>query len=187
MTVTETPADEPEPRLLIATGIVLYGVLAGVALAWLWLRDRTGALPEFAVGTRGPWAASAVGLAAGWLGARAMAWLGPRSPRMRELEATVARAFGRTSDAAAIAFVLAAAVGEELFFRLAVLDALGWPGSVAVATAVNSSVAGWRWLPVAFVHALALALLVQHGFGLLAATTASAVTNYLNLRRIQCS
>jgi hypothetical protein len=48
-------------------------------------------------------------------------------------------------------------------------------------------IASWRWLPIAALHALALSLLVQHGFGLLGSTTASAVSGYLNLRRIQCS
>jgi membrane protease YdiL (CAAX protease family) len=183
----EPPAVEPEPRLLVGAGFAFYALLAGAALVWLWLRDRDGALAELAIGERGPLVASAVGLAAGWLGARSLAWAVPRVPRMRELEATAARVFARTGDATALLFVVAGAVAEELFFRLAVLDAFGWTGSVAAATVVNSSLAGWRWLPVAFAHALALAMMVRHGYGLLAATTASAVMSYLNLRRIQCS
>jgi hypothetical protein len=184
---TENDANEPDPRFLLAAGFVVYGVLAIAAWTWLWLRDRGDALADQAIGAHGPLLGSAAGLAAGWLGARSIAWAAPRVPRMRELDATARTAFARTGDAAAVSFVLVGAVAEELFFRLAVPDAVGWAGSVAAATAVNSSLAGWRWLPVAFLHALALALLVRHGFGLLAATTASAVMNYLNLRRIQCS
>lgn len=180
------PAIEPEPRFMLAAGLVLHASLAAAGLVWLWLRDRMEALPAGAVGERGPWLASAVGLGVGCLGASVFAVVNPRLPRVRELEAVAGRLFQRASDSAAILFVTAGAVAEELFFRLAVQDAYGLIGSVAVGVVVNSSLAGWSWLPLSLVHALALGLLVQNGFGLLGSTTASAVMNYLNLRRIQC-
>ena len=77
-------------------------------------------------------------------------------------------------------------IGEELFFRLAVQDAFGLPGSVAAYVLVNSSVGGVRWLPYLLVHAAVLGLLVQQGFGLLGSTVANAIMNHLNLWRLRC-
>ncbi len=183
----DQPATPPESRFLLAAGTILYGVMMLVALLWLWLRDRMEALPPAAVGTHGPWLASAIGLGVGWLGACALAIVNPRVARMRELEAVAKRSFQASGEMAAILFVTVGAIAEELFFRLAAQDAFGVTGSVAVAVLVNSYLAGWRWIPVSLLHALALSLIVQQGFGLLGSTTASAVMNYLNLRRIQCS
>jgi hypothetical protein len=98
----------------------------------------------------------------------------------------VARVGGRTRRRHRRRILLIGAIAEELFFRLAVQDAFGLAGSVAIATAVNSCVGGWRWMPLALVHALALGAIVHFGLGLLGSTTANAVSNYLNLRRIQC-
>lgn len=187
MTDVEPPGDEPDPRFLLVAGYVLHGALAAAALLWLWLRDRSDALATAAIGERGPWLGAAAGLAVGWLGARLCARVHPRLPRVQQLEATMRRSFRGTGDTAALLFVTAGAVAEELFFRLAVQDRFGLVGSVAASVAVNSSVAGLRWLPFAVVQALVLGLLVQHGFGLLGSTTATAVMNHLNLRRIQCS
>jgi membrane protease YdiL (CAAX protease family) len=181
------PGEEPEARFLLAAGTIVYVLMAAGALAWLAWRDRMAALPELAIGARGMCWGAGIGLAVGWLGARMFAVVNPRLPRMREFEATARRSFARTSDGAAIAFVLVGAVGEELFFRLAVQDALGLSGSVAIAVGLNSTLGGITWLPFALLHALALGLMVQQGLGLLGSTTASAIMNYLNLRRIQCS
>lgn len=183
----DEPANVPEPRFVLTAGALLHGGMALAALAWLWLRGRLEVLPERAVGEYGPFAASGLGLALGWLAARVFALVNPRLARLREVETLAKRSFEHASDAAMIGFVILGALAEELFFRLAVQDAYGLAGSVALCVAVNSSLAGWAWLPVATVHALALGLVVQHGFGLLGSTTASAVMNYLNLRRIQCS
>lgn len=183
----EDSGEQPEGPSLLAAGMVVYVAMGALALFWLWLRDRAQALPEYAVGTQGPVLGSGVGLVVGLLAARLFAYVNPRIPRMRALEATARRSFANASDTAAITFVVLASVSEELFFRLAVQDALGLVGSVAVASGLNSSLAGWRWLPFAILHALVLALLVQQGFGLLGSTTASAIMNHLNLRRIQCT
>jgi hypothetical protein len=183
----EEPASAPESRLLLAAGVMLHGLMAIAALTWLWLRDRTEALPERAIGSHGPWLASGTGLLTGLLGAMVLAAVSPRFARLRDVEALARRSFAPVGDAAIVLFVTVGAIAEELFFRLAVQDALGLAGSVAVCVAVNSSIAGWVWLPIAAGHALVLGLLVQQGFGLLGATTANAVMNYFHLRRIQCS
>lgn len=179
--------EQPEGPSILVAGMVVYVAMVALALFWLWLRDRAQALPEYAIGTQGPVWGSGLGLVVGLLAAQLFAYVNPRIPRMRALEATARRSFAHSGDAAAFAFVLLASVSEELFFRLAVQDALGLVGSVAVASGLNSCLAGWRWLPFAILHALVLALLVQQGFGLLGSTTASAIMNYLNLRRIQCT
>jgi membrane protease YdiL (CAAX protease family) len=165
---------------------VLHALLAAAALLWLSLRDRGDALAEYAIGARGPWLAIAAGALLGWLGARLTAAVAPRLRRLREVEAAAGKAFAGARDGALLLFATAGALAEELFFRLAVLDCFGLWGSVAASVVVNSSLAGVWWLPFAALHAVVLALLVQHGFGLLASTAASAVMNYLNVRRIQC-
>lgn len=180
------PATDPEPRFLLAAGAVMHGVLAATALVWLWLRDRIEVLPERAIGACGPLWASGAGLVVGWLAARLLAVVNPRVRRLREVETMVGSSFANAHDIAIVLFVTIGAIAEELFFRLAVFDVFGLAGSVAVCVAVNSCIAGLAWLPVAAVHALVLGLMVQHGLGLLGSTTASAVMNYLNLRRILC-
>jgi len=174
---------DPEPGFVMASGAVVYAVMGGLSMLWLWLRDRMDALPERAVGTHGALAASGVGLAVGLVGAAALAWAMRRFASIREVVSMANRLFAKAGEGAGIAFVLIAAVSEELFFRLAVQDAFGLYGSVAGYVLLNTSVAGLRWLPVTVVHATALGLIVDQGFGLLGSTTAHAVLNYLSLRR----
>lgn len=180
------PEAPPEPRFLLGAGITLYSVLTAVALLWLWLRERLDVLPLQAVGEHGPLAAVGMGLSVGAVSAAAMAILSRRLAALRAFEIEVGRVFGAASDTAAAVFVVVGAVGEELLFRLAVQDAFGLAGSVAAAVGLHSCLGGWRWSPLLLMHALLLGLVVQQGFGLLGSTTANAVLNYLNLRRIQC-
>lgn len=176
---------EPEPGLLLATGVVLYGAMAVAALVWLWWRDRLDALPQQAIGRHGPLLASGVGLVAGVVAAAATAWATPRIERLRDVMSTAQRLFAKTGEGVGIAFVLIAAIAEELFFRLAVQDAFGLFGSVAAYTLLHMTVGGMRWLYLPVLHALLLGGIVQSGFGLLGSTTAHAILNHLSLRRIQ--
>ena len=178
--------DEPEPRFVLGVGLAVYVLLAAAAMGWLWWRQRLDTVVTRAIGDHGPWLAAGTGLCAGIVLVRAFALTCARSPRGREYEALIRRTFAGTGDTAVALFVLVSATAEELFFRLAVQDAIGVVGTVAIATAVNSCVGGWRWLPFAVVHALSLGAIVHFGLGLLGSTTANAVSNYLNLRRIQC-
>lgn len=79
---------------------------------------------------------------------------------------------------------LATAVGEELFFRLAALDALGLWGAALVYAAVNTGPGLWLWTGMAVLLAIAFGSMVAQGFGLLSATAAHAIASYLTLRRI---
>lgn len=176
---------EPEPALVFASGVVLYGAMGAAALVWLWWRDRLDALQEQAIGRHGPLAASGVGLAAGVAAAAATAWATPRVAGLREVMATAQRLFAKTGEGVGIAFVLIAALAEELFFRLAVQDAFGLFGSVAAYTLLHSTVGGMRWIYLPLLHALLLGGIVQAGFGLLGSTTAHAILNHLSLLRIR--
>ena len=178
---------EPDPVFLLLAGAVIYGAMAGAALLWLWLRDRSDELVHRAIGEHGPLLASGIGLVAGLLGAWSIARFSARNEGVRRMSSSVQRLFGAAPPAVAIAFVLIGAVAEELFFRLAVMDAFGLLGSVAAYVLLNSTVGGPRWLVFTLLHASTLGLLVHFGFGLLASTTAHAVLNYLTLRRIQDS
>lgn len=175
-----------DPRLLYAGGAVFYGLVAAVALGWLWLRDRLDAVREYGVGDHGLWLGAGVGLVVGWAGAQLLDLASRHSTVLAGYEAASRAAFQQVGDRAAVLVVIGAAVAEELLFRLAALDALGFSGSVAFAAIANTSVAGLRMFPLTLLHALALSLLVAGGFGLLGSTTASAVGAYLYLRRIQC-
>jgi membrane protease YdiL (CAAX protease family) len=184
--VPKPPVPLPPPRQAVVAGAVFYGLLAMLSLASLSWRDRGDAFADAAIGERGPWLGAGVGLAVGCCGALVVATIARRWAPLRVLDRAVRHTFAATGDIGALLFVLMAAIGEELFFRLAVQDAFGLAGSVAVYAIVNSSLGGLRWLPYLLVHATVLGLLVQQGFGLLGSTTANAIMNHLNLRRIQC-
>lgn len=189
--MTDTPpssgSGEPSPRTSLGTAAGLYVVMLGVAFLWLWGRGRQDEFARVAIGEHGPWIGSATGLVVGWLGARAMERFGRRSQRLQDVERLTADLFRRVGDMEAVLFLLVAAIAEEVFFRLAVQDAFGLAGSVATYVLVNSSVGGLGMVPFTALHALATGLLVQHGFGLLGATTAHAIMNYLSLRRVLCT
>lgn len=176
-----------EPATVLAAGTVIYGGMGAVALVWLWLRDRSDALGEYAVGDYGPFASSGVGLLVGVIGATILAALTKRFASLQEVASAAQRVFARAGEGIGIAFVLISAIAEELFFRLAVQDVFGLFGAVACYVLLNSSVGGIRWLLFTFAHALALGSIVYFGFGLLGSTTAHAILNYLSLRRIQDS
>lgn len=174
---------DPEPGFLLAAGVVIYALMGALALFWLWLRDRLDALPERAVGAHGPLLASGVGLAVGLATVWLVAVAERRSDRLQALSSAAQRMFRAAPEGVGIAFVLVAATAEEMFYRLAVQDAFGLPGSVAVYVLLHISAGGWRWFAFLLLHALSLGLIVHLGFGLLGSTTAHAVLNYLHLRR----
>lgn len=183
--MTRAPDELPEdPRTSATLAGCLYLVLGGSAWLWLWARERLAALPERAIGTFGLPADLAMGIGVGVVGALLVGRLGRGRPFVDQLERQVRTLFVPMSEAAMLILVLVGALAEELFFRLAAQDALGLPGAVAVYAFVNSSTAGWRWLPISLVHALVFGALFEAGFGLLGTTAANAILNHLSLRRI---
>jgi hypothetical protein len=187
VTPTLEPDDIQQPRAVLGAGALLYTVMAALALVWLWLRDRIDILPAQAIGRHGPWLAAGLGLLVGWCGAMAFAVLARRVQQFRAYAALTRRVFTDVGEISSITFVLLGAVAEELLFRLAVQDAIGLIGAVAVYVMLHMGIGGPWVIPVSLLHGLALGLLVQEGFGLLSSTTANAIMNYLSLRRIQCT
>ena len=183
----QSPQQAPDPLLVLALAVVIYGALAAAALLWLWCRDRTGAVAEQSVGRLGPLAASGAGLAVALVGVAVHGWLREVVPGGSPLHTAAAQLFVRWDERVGIAFSVLAALAEELFFRLAVQDAFGLAGSVTAYVLLNIRTVGLRWSAVTLVHALCLGGLVELGFGLLGSTSAHAVLNYLSLRRIHRS
>lgn len=182
--MTTADGEPDDPRLSAMVGGCLYSVLLAGGLLWLWSRDRLAILSTQAIGGHGPVLAAAAGLGVGLAGALATAVLSRRLPFVREIEGKAHGMLAPMADGPLLALVVAGAVAEEVFFRLAVQDAFGLFGSVACYVLLNSTTAGWRWIPIAALHATALGLLMQSGFGLLGSTAANAVMNHLTLRRI---
>jgi hypothetical protein len=187
VTPTLEPDDIQQPRAVLGAGALLYAVMAALALGWLWLRDRMDVLPAQAIGRHGPWLAAGLGLLIGWCGAMAFAVLVRRVQQFRAYAALTRRVFTDVGEISSMTFVLLGAVAEELLFRLAVQDAIGLVGAVAVYVLLHMGIGGPWVIPVSLLHGLALGLLVHQGFGLLSSTTANAIMNYLSLRRIQCT
>lgn len=172
-----------DPRQSLAAVGCLYAVLLAVAVFWLWSRDRLALLQTEAVGRRGVLLASAAGLLTGLAGTGI--FLGVRRfGFVRNVEVQVRGVFAPIGASSMLAVVLAGAVAEEVFFRLAVQDAFGLLGSVALCTVMSTCTVGLAWLPFLLLHATALGLLMHQGFGLLGTTTANAILNHLCLRRI---
>jgi membrane protease YdiL (CAAX protease family) len=176
------PAHEGRAAMLYA-GCLWVLLLAG-ALLWLWARDRLPELQKQALGEHGLWASASAGLAVGLGGALAFARAARSFAAMRAMERRIAGILGPMAESQVLALALGSAVAEEIFFRLAVQDAIGLAGAVACYALMNTGPGFWAFLPVALVSGLAFGLLVQNGFGLLSATAAHALINYLSLRRI---
>ena len=172
-----------DPRQSVAAAGCLYAVLLAVALGWLWSRDRLSLLQTEAVGRHGVVLGSLAGLLTGLAGT-AIFLAVRRAGLVRNVEVQVRSVFAPIGSSATLAIVLTGAVAEEVFFRLAVQDAFGLLGSVAICTLVSTCTVGLAWLPFLVMHATALGLLMHHGFGLLGTTTANAILNHLCLRRI---
>lgn len=178
------PPVPPAPGATLGFAGCLYVLMMAGALLWLGMRDRLAALPAAALGEHGLWPAAGTGLGAGLLGAAALASAARRSAALRRCEQRIAAVLGAMGEGSVLVLSLWSAVAEELFFRLAVQDALGLPAAVALYTLMNTGPGFWAWAPVAVLGALLFGGLVASGLGLLSATAAHAVINYLSLRRI---
>jgi hypothetical protein len=182
--VSDAGDEPPAPGAVLWAAGAVYTLLLLGALLWLWLRDRLPALPASALGEHGLWPAAAAGLGTGLLGAAGLAAAARRFAGLGRCERRIAAFLGAQRDGALLVLAMGSAVAEELFFRLAVQDALGPVAAVAIYVGMNTGPGFWPWLPVALVAAVAFTALVQCGLGLLSATVAHALINYLTLRRI---
>lgn len=184
MSDDQPPGAEPGTRGLLQAAGCVYTLLLLAALVWLGLRDALSALPRTALGTHGPLASAAAGLAVGLLGTWVLAAAARRLRALRAVEDKLRGAIGGVTDHQLLGIAVFGALAEEMFFRLAVLDALGLEWSVALYVLLNTGPGLWAWAPVALVMAVAFGAMVEAGLGLLSVTLAHAVINYLTFRRI---
>ncbi len=122
----------------------------------------------------------------GVLAVQAMRWLEPRFDWMLHLKAEFASIFGRVGRAEVLWLAGASAVGEELLFRGAMLDAWGWlPSSLIFALLhLPPRRALWPWTASAAILGAALAGLTLATGNLGAAIVAHFTINALNLAYI---
>jgi membrane protease YdiL (CAAX protease family) len=183
MTADRQPTDRDSRAAVLYAGCLYVLLLAG-AFSWLWVRDRLSQVHEQALGEHGLWAGAGAGLAVGLGGAFLIAWAARSFAALAAMERRIAAILGPMAEPQVLTLALCSAVAEEMFFRLAVQDAIGLVGAVACYALMNTGPGFWAFLPVAVVSGLAFGLLVQNGLGLLSATTAHALINYFSLRRI---
>jgi len=169
---------------VLPAALVVYSLLAGAALLWLHLRDRLEQVPKTAVGDHGPWislfAGTAVGLLCSGLFLVARRYL----PVFRRLENRLAELVGPLTEVQIVGIALAAAIGEELFFRGAMQDAWGLWWSAVVFGLLHSGPGLLLWGVVAFGLGLLFSVMIENGLGLLSVTMAHALINNISLRRM---
>jgi membrane protease YdiL (CAAX protease family) len=184
MSLAATPRP---PRMNRATVIfALYGALGAIAIAWGWWRgDRNiylyGALDRrWLLGS--PFVGLAFGLAMVFLSRLAVHSMEWARVLHREFHAVVHELSSKEI------FLLAAAssVGEELFFRGAMLPAIGLLPSSALFALMHVR-AQWRFLPwtiMSFIMGLAMGLMFMRLGDLGAPIVAHFTINLLNLNYI---
>jgi membrane protease YdiL (CAAX protease family) len=184
--VTEGSEQQPggDGRSIVQAGGCIYVVLLLAALLWLHFRGRLGALPEQAIGSHGLAVAAGAGLACGLLATALLALAARVLAPLQRLERRIGSLLGGLNDVQVLGLSLLGALAEELFFRLAALDATDLKWSVALFVVVNTGPGFWAWAPVALAMAVTFGVMVESGLGLLSVTIAHALLNYLTLRRI---
>jgi membrane protease YdiL (CAAX protease family) len=170
---------------LLAIAAVVYGLLAGLGWFWLRQRDRLDALGAMVVGRHAMLVEVSAGLLAGLALAGASALAGRRIGVIAGLEREQAKWLGRLRPETALALSLVSGPAEELFFRGATQDALGWIWAAVLFGAAHVGPgAFWIWPILAAAVGLGFGAMVAAGFGLISVGIAHSVTNYLTLRRI---
>lgn len=178
----EGEGELPEGTPLQIAGC-LYLMMLAAALIWLWAGDRMDSLAESALGDYGIWVAAGVGLGGGLLGALLLGFAS-HLKSVQSYTERIATLLGPLSENQILALSILSAVAEELFFRLALQGAFGMAVAVGVYTGLNTGPGFWRSAWIALFAGLLFSGMVELGFGLLSATTAHAIINYLSLRRI---
>ena len=179
---------EKEPRLsrntLALAASVWYGLMTFVAVLWLWLRDRQEVLSSQATGEVGALVSLLIGAVAGF-GISGVIWLLARYlPPFARLESRLKDAVGEPAEAEIVVIALASAIGEEIFFRGALLDQVGPYFSTLIFGLLHTGPALLLWGLMATVLGLVFAMMVEGGLGLLSVTVAHALINFITLRRM---
>lgn len=170
------------------TVVGFYLALALVGLVWhgvaqgsndLWRLDATAPPHWLALG---PLIGLAFGLLAVWL----MRWLEPRYAFMGRLHEEFASIFGRATQREVLWLAAASAVGEEILFRGAMMDAWGLVPSSLVFALLHLPPRRelWPWTASAAILGLSLGGLTLLTGNLGAAVVAHFTINALNLAYI---
>jgi uncharacterized protein len=184
MQLASTPR---EPRLSRAAVIgLLYGALAGVAIIWGQFRHQPNIYEYGPRQSLWLWAGPFVGLAFGL----AMVFLSRLLTHSWEWARVLHQEFHAVVHelSSKEIFILAAAssVGEEMFFRGAMLPAIGLWSSSALFAAMHVR-AQWRFLPwtiMSFIMGLAMGLMHMKTGNLGGPIVAHFTINFLNLNYI---
>ncbi len=180
-----TPRPDPARARTVATfygGVLLFGFF------WHAITQDTNDVwrlePEQGLLTL-LWTA-AVGVAAGLLTVQAFRTLQGRMVWLGELHREFSSIFGRTSDGELVLLAAASALGEEVLFRGAMLDAWGlWISSIVFALLhIPPRAVLWPWTVSALVIGVGLGLLTLATGNLGAAVAAHFVINLMNLAYI---
>lgn len=184
------PAPEegpPSARSMVVVMVLSYTLMSLFAWAWLGLRDRSEIIPELAVGRHGELWAVGVGLGVA-LVISLLVELGRRYLRsVQDLESRLRANLPELRDGQIVGIALVSAVGEELFFRGAMQDALGPYLSALIFGLMHIRGGMLLWGVFALLMGLLFGLMVEFGFGLLSVSLAHALINYLSLRRMMDS
>jgi len=180
-----TPRPEPARARTVATfygGVLLFGFF------WHAVAEDTNDVwrldPEQDLWTL-LWT-PAVGVVVGLLTVQAFRVLQGRMLWLGDLHREFSSIFGRPSDGELVLLAAASALGEEVLFRGAMLDAWGlWISSVVFALLhIPPRLSLWPWTASALVMGLALGVLTLVTGNLGAAVAAHFVVNLQNLRYI---
>ena len=179
------PAPDAE-RVRVVAGF--YGALVVLAFFWHALAQDSNDLWHLAPGQ--PWHASAWGLLLGAAFGQAVVVLfrrlEPHARWLPELHREFRAIFGRPGARELFVLAAASALGEELLFRGAMMDAwgLGLSSLVFAALHVPPRPRLWPWTASAFVLGLALGALTLWTGNLAAAVAAHFVINLRNMRYV---
>ncbi len=185
MHAPDRPPHWDRSRLVVVVGF--YATLAVAAVLWHAVDQESLDLWHV---RPAPWFARVGGLAAGAaLGAATVVGfrrLYPRLAWLRTLHADVRALLGTPGRSEVLAIAACSAVGEELFFRGAMLDAWGvWVSSVVFALLhVPPRRSLWPWTASAFAFGLALAGLARWSGSLAGPVLAHFLINWRNLEFI---
>jgi membrane protease YdiL (CAAX protease family) len=172
----------PSPAMLpLAAGF--YAAMLGGALLWLWLRERTPLFAAQAVGPQGLLFGVAVGAGVGALASGASQLLARYLRAFAQLESWLAELAGPLAEREIMVLALLSGVVEEVFFRLAMQDALGVYWAAAVFALLHAG--RWLWTVLAGMLGLLFGWMMEAGFGLVSVSIAHAIINYIGLRRMR--
>jgi uncharacterized protein len=173
------------PGRLYRFAWIFYLVLALAGAVWIGARHGVIPLSLFLDRQRW-WLDLGLGAAAGLLLLGAWWWAERTFPLARELEARLAEALGSITPSEALALAVLSGFAEELFFRGAVQETLGWAAATLLFGLLHTGPgkAFRLWTLFAFAAGALLGGLMAWRGNLLGPIVGHALVNGVNLRRL---